>query len=88
LAADLRLEPEGWNDEDSEMLTLSRTGMEAIMCHYRSYMSEEQAKAEAERKKELAAKRNEVVDTLLRDSKTRQKDAEEPAAAREAAPAK
>jgi hypothetical protein len=70
------------------MLTLSRAGMEAIMCHYRSYMSEDRAKAEAERQKELATKRNEVVDTLLRASKTPQKDPLEPAAAREAAPAK
>jgi len=53
------------------------------MCHYRSYASE--TKAEADREKERAAKREEVVSSLLREAKMPQTT---PASAKEAAPAK
>lgn len=39
------------------------------MCHYRgSYASEEKAKAEAARQKELETKRNQAVDKLLHEA--------------------
>jgi hypothetical protein len=39
------------------------------MCHYRgSYMSEDRAKAEADRQRELDAKRTQAVDTLKHDA--------------------
>ena len=38
------------------------------MCHYRSYVAENKAKAEADRQKELTAQRKEVVGSLLRDA--------------------
>jgi hypothetical protein len=39
------------------------------MCHYRgSYMSEDRAKAEADRQRELEAKRTQAVDTLKHDA--------------------
>lgn len=39
------------------------------MCHYRgSYVSEEKAKAEADRQKELEAKRTQAVDKLLHEA--------------------
>jgi len=43
--------------------------MEETMCHYRSsYASESATKAEAERRKELEAKRGQAVDKLMRDA--------------------
>jgi hypothetical protein len=43
--------------------------MEDAMCHYRgSYVSEEKAKAEADRQKELEAKRTEAVDKLKHEA--------------------
>jgi hypothetical protein len=43
--------------------------MEGTMCHYRgSYMSEDRAKAEADRQRELEAKRTQAVDTLKHDA--------------------
>ena len=55
------------------------------MCHYRgSSVSNEAAQAEAERRKEMEAKRNKAVDTLLREAgETAQKTAP-----KETAPAK
>jgi hypothetical protein len=61
---------------------------EAVMCHYRSYVSEDKARADAERKKELASKRDEVVGSLLRDVKTPEKAAPQAAPVKEIAPAK
>jgi hypothetical protein len=58
------------------------------MCHYRSYASEDKARAEAERQKELAGKRQDVVGSLLRDVKMPEKAAPEAAPAKEVAPAK
>ena len=41
------------------------------MCHYRgSYMSEDRAKAEADRQKELEAKRTQAVDKLKHEAET------------------
>jgi hypothetical protein len=43
--------------------------MEDAMCHYRgSYVSEERAKAEADRQRELEAKRTEAVNKLRHDA--------------------
>ena len=56
------------------------------MCHYRSYGSDSAALAEAERQKELKARRDEVLGTLLKEAKPDQKSA--PAPTKEAAPAK
>ena len=56
------------------------------MCHYRSYGSDSAARAEAERQKELKARRDEVVGALLNDPKPEAKPA--PAPTKEAAPAK
>jgi hypothetical protein len=58
------------------------------MCHYRgSYVSEDKAKAEADRQKELEAKRTQAVDKLLHEAdKAAQKPAFTPA--KESAPAK
>lgn len=43
--------------------------MEDTMCHYRgSYMSEDKAKAEADRQRELEAKRIEAVDKLRHEA--------------------
>lgn len=60
---------------------------ETAMCYSRSYALEEKAKAEAERQKQLAAKRDEVVGSLLRDPKV---DEKQPQATprKEVAPAK
>lgn len=42
---------------------------EDAMCHYRgSYVSEERAKAEADRQRELEAKRTETVDKLRHEA--------------------
>ncbi len=58
------------------------------MCHYRgSYMSEDRAKAEADRQRMLEAKRTQAVDTLKRDADAAaQKAASTPA--KEPVPAK
>ena len=41
------------------------------MCHYRgSYMSEDRAKAEADRQRELEAKRTQAVDKLRQEADT------------------
>ena len=58
------------------------------MCHYRgSYVSEDKAKAEADRQKELETKRTQAVDKLLHDAgKVAQKPASTPA--KESIPAK
>ena len=58
------------------------------MCHYRSYISEDRTRADAERRKELATKRDEVVGSLLRDVKTPDKAAPDSAPVKEIAPAK
>jgi hypothetical protein len=43
--------------------------MEDTMCHYRgSYVSEDRAKAEADRQRELEAKRTEAVDKLRHEA--------------------
>jgi hypothetical protein len=60
--------------------------MEVLMCHYRSYSSDSAARAEAERQKELKARRDEVLGTLLKETKPEAKPA--PAPTKEAAPAK
>jgi hypothetical protein len=57
------------------------------MCHYRSYLPEDKTKAEADRQKELTAKRDEVVGSLLRDA-NKPGSAPVPPAAKEPAPAK
>lgn len=58
------------------------------MCHYRgSYMSQDRAKAEADRARELEAKRTQAVDTLKHDADAAaQKAASTPA--KEPVPAK
>ena len=58
------------------------------MCHYRgSYMSEDKAKAEADRQREVEAKRTQAVDTLKQDADAAaQKAASTPA--KEPVPAK
>ena len=56
------------------------------MCHYRSYDADSAARAEAERQKELKARRDGVVDALLKETKPAGKAA--PAPAKETAPAK
>ena len=58
------------------------------MCHYRgSYVSDDKAKAEADRKKELESKRSQAVDKLLHEAdKAAQKPASTPA--KESIPAK
>ena len=58
------------------------------MCHYRSYISEDQAKAEADRRKELAAKRSEVVGSLLREANKPERTPAQPSTVKEPAPAK
>jgi hypothetical protein len=58
------------------------------MCHYRSYVSEDKARAEAERQKELAAKRQETVGSLLHSAEPAQSKPAEPSVIRETAPAK
>jgi hypothetical protein len=57
------------------------------MCHYRSYVAEDKAKAEADRQKEMTAKRNEVVGSLLRDA-SKPESTPVKSAAKESAPAK
>jgi hypothetical protein len=58
------------------------------MCHYRgSWESEQKAKAEADRRKELQAKRTEVVDNLRRDAEQARPD-DHPARVPESAAAK
>jgi hypothetical protein len=45
--------------------------MEDTMCHYRgSYVSEDRAKAEADRRRELEAKRTEAVNKLWHEADT------------------
>lgn len=58
------------------------------MCHYRSYASEDRAKAEADRRNELAAKREQVVDTILREANEPARPSVEAAPVKETAPAK
>jgi hypothetical protein len=55
--------------------------MEDTMCHYRgSYVSEDRAKAEADRRRELEAKRTEAVNKLWHEADTAaQKAASSPA---------
>jgi hypothetical protein len=62
--------------------------MEDTMCHYRgSYMHEDRAKAEADRQRELEAKRTEAVNKLRHEADTAaQKAASTPA--KEPVPAK
>jgi glycerol-3-phosphate cytidylyltransferase-like family protein len=62
--------------------------MEDTMCHYRgSYVSEDRAKAEADRQRELQVKRTEAVDKLRHDADgAAQKAASTPA--KEPVPAK
>jgi hypothetical protein len=57
------------------------------MCHYRSYVSEDKAKAEAEHQKELAAKRDEVVRAMAEEAKTG-KTPVQPSITKEPVPAK
>jgi hypothetical protein len=66
----------------------TRAGTEATMCHYRSYVSDDKARADAERQKELSAKRQETVGSLLHPAKPAQSKPAEPAVIRETAPAK
>jgi hypothetical protein len=57
------------------------------MCHYRgSYVSEDQAKAEASRRKELEAKRTQTIDKLRHDADQMAKTT--PASEKEPIPAK
>ena len=45
--------------------------MEGTMCHYRgSYIADERAKAEADRQRELEAKRTQAVDKLKQEADT------------------
>jgi hypothetical protein len=62
--------------------------MEDTMCHYRgSYLSEDRAKAEADRQKELDARRTQAVDKLKNEADAvAQKAASTPA--KEPVPAK
>jgi hypothetical protein len=62
--------------------------MEDSMCHYRgSYLSEDRAKAEADRQRELAAQRTQAVNKLKNEADAAaQKAASTPA--REPVPAK
>ena len=57
------------------------------MCHYRSYMSEETAKAEAERQKERAAKRDKVVRSIVEEANAATTPVQ-PSRAKEPVPAK
>ena len=51
------------------------------MCHYRgSYMSEDRMKAEADRQKELEARRTQTVDKLRREASTAAQQAALPSA--------
>jgi hypothetical protein len=62
--------------------------MEDTMCHYRgSYISEDRAKSEADRQRELEAKRTEAVDKLRHEAETAAQKAAS-ALAKEPAPAK
>lgn len=57
------------------------------MCHYRgSYVSKDQVKAEADRRKELEAKRTQTIDKLRNDADQAAKTA--PASEKEPIPAK
>ena len=58
------------------------------MCHYRSYISEDKAKAVADRQKELTDKRSEVVGSLLREANKPERTPVQPATTKEPAPAK
>ena len=58
------------------------------MCHYRgSYMSEDRAKAEADRQKELEAQRTQAVDKLKHEADAAAQKAA-PTSAKEPVPAK
>jgi hypothetical protein len=58
------------------------------MCHYRgSYVSEDRAKAEADRQRELEAKRTQAVDKLKQEADTAAQRAASPPA-KEPVPAK
>ncbi|KLK91638.1 hypothetical protein AA309_19140 [Microvirga vignae] len=62
--------------------------MERAMCHYcGSYMSEEKARAEADRQKELEAKHTQAVDRLLHEADQTAQTAA-PASEKEPIPAK
>jgi hypothetical protein len=61
--------------------------MEVIMCNYRSHITENKA-AEADRQKDLAAKREEVMYTLLRQAKAPQNTATDRPLVKEVAPVK
>jgi hypothetical protein len=58
------------------------------MCHYRSYISEEKAKAEADRQTEMTAERSKVVGSLLREANKPERTPIQPATTKEPAPAK
>ncbi len=64
--------------------------MEDAMCHYRgSYLSEDRAKAEADRQRELEAKRTEAVDKLRHEAEAAaQKTALDTTPRKESVPAK
>jgi hypothetical protein len=62
--------------------------MEVLMCHYRSYASDSAARAEAERQKELKARRDEVLGALLKETKPAAEAKPAPASTKEVAPAK
>jgi hypothetical protein len=64
--------------------------MEDIMCHYRgSYVSEDRAKAEADRQRELEAKRTEAVNKLRHEADAAaQKTASDTTPIKESIPAK
>jgi hypothetical protein len=62
--------------------------MENTMCHYRgSYVSETKVQAEADRQRELEAKRTQAVDKLRREAETAAQKAAS-ALAKEPIPAK
>jgi hypothetical protein len=59
-----------------------------MMCHYRSYIFEDKAKAEADRQKEMTAKRSEVVGSLLREANKPERTSVQPSTVKEPAPAR
>jgi hypothetical protein len=53
----------------SPIITVTNREMETVMCHYRgSYGYEDRAKAEADRQRELEAKRTQAVDKLKHEA--------------------
>ena len=59
------------------------------MCHYRgSYVSEDRTKAEADRQRELEAKRTQAVDRLKQEAGTAAQKTASSTPAREPVPAK